>query len=492
MSQSHKESGISGAKWNGLFNFTKYLITFALSIILARLLEPADFGLIGMISILTGIAAIFIDSGFSISIIQMKNLNTEDFSSIFFFNIIVSFSFYIIIFFLAPFIADFYDEPQLTSLTRIITLVFVINSFGNVQSALLFRNLNFKKRAVINLSGIGISAIIASIMAFKGFGIYSIVGQVISQAFVTNSLYWLRSKWRPKNWIKKNSFTKTWNFSSKLLLTDIIGTTVDNIDNILIGKVFSASQLGYYVRARSSKMIFEDIFSMMLSATALSVLSKVSDNISEFRRLHLHFFKLGIYAFFPVVFGTIATAEAFTVSLFSDKWLPAVPLLQILALTSITRFISSLFYQTMLSAGNSSLYFKLKTTEKILRFLSVPFGLYVGLYAFVWANVIIGFGFLVVSFIYIGKVSKVSCREYLSLLFKPLILSVLTGLITYSLVFLPVENSFVMLFSQVTVGIATYILLSLIFKVKEYYYIKDVVFEQLSQYKKRFFKHKKD
>lgn len=486
MAESLKNSAISGAKWNGLLNIGRYFISFFLSIILARLLEPEEFGLIGMLTIFTAIAQVFINSGLSTAIIRQKNASLEDYTTVFYFNIFVSVAFYLLLFFTAPFIASFYNEPQLIPLTRLVSLVFLVNSFGLIQNALLIKAINFKKQAICNLTGLFVSVIISTILAFKGYGVYSIAWQAISQAIVTNLLFWVTSDWRPKGGFKKASFQKLWAFGSKVLATTIVARIVDNIDNILIGKIFSAGQLGYYVRAKSSKQLPEQIFSGILGSTSFAVLAKVNDDEKELKRLHLHFFELGSYVFFPVIFGFIAIAEAFTIVLYSEKWLPSVPLFQIIALSSISYFLSVLFAQTIMAKGDGKLYFRLTTGKKLLGLLSIPFGVFWGIYPFIISLVVISIVCLLLDFIFTGRLINVPVSSYIIIMLKPLLVSVLMGTAVYFLTYLSIESNFLMLILQVGVGGVIYILLSLLFKLKEFYYVKNIVLEQVSTFVKRF------
>ncbi|MEI6346621.1 MAG: lipopolysaccharide biosynthesis protein [Bacteroidota bacterium] len=477
--ESIKSSAISAVKWSTISQIGSYGITFVLSIILARLLDPSEFGLTGMLSIFTGIAVVFINSGLSTAIIRTKDASLDDYSTVFYFNIAVSTAFYLLFFFTAPLIAAFYKEPILIPLTRLITLVFLINSFGIIQNAILIKEINFKKQTICNLIGLVASVIVSAIMAFNSYGVYSIVGQAISQAFVTNLLLWISSKWRPSGRFSKSSFMKLWQFGSKVLATTIVAQIIDNLDNLLIGKIFSAGQLGYYVRAKSTKQLPEQIFSSVMSTTSFAVLAKMSDNDSEFRRVHMHFFKLGAYIFIPVIIGFIAVAKSFIVVLYSDKWLPSVPLFQIIALSSFAYFFGVLFSQTIIAKGAGKLYFRLTTGKKILGLLSMPFGLFWGLIPFLCSFVVISMICLTLDIYFTGKLINVSIFDYLLMLFKPIITSAIMGLVVYLITFLPISSLLIVLTLQVFIGVIVYILLSVIFKTAEFLYIKQLVMDKL-------------
>jgi teichuronic acid exporter len=487
MTRSLKQSGISGAKWTGLYHIGHYFITFFLSIVLARLLEPKEFGLVGMLSIFSAIALVFINSGFSVALVRAKETTKEDYSTVFLFNVLVSLFFYFLLFFAAPYIANFYKEPQLVLLTRLISLVFVINAFGLVQTVIMIRALNFKKQSICSLIGLLASVILAIFMAFKGYGVYSIVGQVISQAIVTTILFWFLSDWRPNAIFSKKSFKKLWGFSSKILATNIVNTIINNIDNLLIGKIFSANQLGFYVKAKSSKTIPVQIFTQVLNSTSFAILSKVQDDDNEFLRLHLYFFKIVAYVFIPVTFGFIAIAEPFVVILYSDKWLPSVPLLQILSLSGFSIVFGALFSQTLMAKGYGSLYFRLNTIKKIIGLLAIPFGLFWGLLPFIWAIVIFGFIGLLLDFIYVGRKIGVKSFDYLYFFLKPLFLSVFMAFSIYLFKYI-ISNYYFLIMLQISIGIAIYALLSVIFRVREFFTVKTIIMEQIVSMKSRIFK----
>ena len=210
MPKTLKQQAITGTKWSSINQFGKYFISFFLSLILARLLEPEEFGLVGMLSIFTVIAGVFINSGLSTAIIRSHNTTVKDYDTVFYFNIFVSLFFYFLLFILAPTIAKFYNEPMLVNLTRWVSLVFLINSFGIVQNAILVKRLDFKTQSIASLIGILVSAIVGGSMAFMGYGVYSIVGQILSQAITTNLLLWIMSTWRPVGWFNKKSFRNLW------------------------------------------------------------------------------------------------------------------------------------------------------------------------------------------------------------------------------------------------------------------------------------------
>lgn len=486
MKQSLKDSAVSAVKWNAIVHIGQYSISFGLSIILARLLKVEEFGLLGMLSIFTALAMVFINSGLSTAIIRSKNATADDYSTVFYFNIFVSAFFYLLLFFLAPAIADFYKEHQLISLTRWISLVFLINSSGIIQNALLVKEINFKQQTICHLSGLAISAVIAAIMAFQNFGVYSIVGQAISQAFVTNFMLWVYSDWRPTGIFRMGSFKKLWSFSSKILATNLVSQLFNNIDNILIGKVFSAEQLGFYVRAKSTKQLPEQIFTGILSSTSFAVLAKYSDNKAELRRLNIHFYKLGSYFYIPVILGFIAIAKPFIVLLYSEKWLPSVSLFQMMAVASIAYFLSALFSQTIMALGEGKLYFRLNSAKRILGLFTIPIGLYWGLIPFIWMIVLISYVNLILDYFYVGKLIGIKMLDYIRFLALPFVGSVFMAFVVFTMNYLPINSKILLLLLQIPIGIFIYISFSSLFRIPEYFYLKNLIKDQLKNYFIRF------
>jgi len=473
---SLKTSSINAAKWNFFANIGSYFISFFLSIILARILEPKEFGMTGMLAVFIAIAVVFINSGISVAIVRSKDITEDDYSTAFYFNVVVGLFFYSLFFILSPLIADFFNEPILVPLTKLLSLVFVINSFGIIQNTILIKEINLKKQSICYLLGMLVSAIVSAIMAFNNYGVYSIVGQSISQALTTNILFWLTSKWKPSGRFKFNSFRKIWSFGSKVLATNLVSTFVDNIDNFLIGKIFYANQLGYYVRAKSSKIMPEQILTNTLQATIFPILSKVNDNDNLFLQYHLKFYNLAVYIFLPVVFGFIAVAKAFTIVLYTEKWLPSVPFLQIIILSSISIFLSAFFNQTIMAKGEGNLYMKLNTIKKLIGLFSIPFGVFWGLIPFLWAFVFISVVSLSIDYYFVSKLLKISMKYYFIKLFKPLVLSIAMFLCAYAILFLPIANYYVVFLTQIFTGVFVYIFLSSIFRIEEFLYLKEIVF----------------
>lgn len=458
-----KKKSINSAKWNLLANMGQYVFTFFLSIVLSRMISPAEFGLTSMLSIFISLATLLVGSGLSTALIRDKNSTEEDFSTVFYFNILISLLLYTILFFSAPLIAKFYNQPELIDLTRWITLVFVINSFGLIQNTILVINLNFRKQTLINMSGLIISVFISIIMALNNYGVYSIVAQSLSQALIVNILLWLTSKWRPKGVFNIQSFKKLWKFSSNILFTGMFTSLMMNIDNLIVGKIFKPTVLGLFVRAKSTRAIPEMIFVNMLNTTSFSILSKVNDNKAEFNQKHMLFFKLSAYFIIPFVVGFSACSHHIIEILYGEKWMDSVLFLKIVSFVTIPNLMAALFTQTILSFGNSSIYMKINVFKRVLNLFSIPVGIFFGIEMFILSIVIIAYIGFFIDIYFISKIIGTKRIEYFNILIKPVAFS----LIMYMCLFVIQEfvdfNNLINLFLEVTISISVYVTLLIFF-----------------------------
>lgn len=478
MTSDLKSKSINATKWSFYAQLGQYGLNFILSIILARILLPQDFGLTGMLVIFTSIPNIFINSGLSVALVRAVDVSEDDLSTMFVFNLIVSVSLYIILFFAAPYVALFYNEASLTLLMRLMTLVIVINAFGIVQNTILLRKVALKKQSICYLSGMACSVIVSSYMAFNGFGVYSLVGQVLSQAIVTNIALWISNQWIPKLKFNKESFLKQWKFGSKILSTNLLSSVIDNVDNVLIGKVFSAVNLGFFIRAKSTKQIPESIFRGTLNTSSFAILSKINNNKEEFNKMHLYFFNFALYIYFPLIVGLIVLASPMVEIIYSARWLPAVPVLKILCIGSIPIFIDGLFIQTFMALGEVNTYLKITTIKKLITLLSIPIGLFFGIIPFAISIVLFQYVGFVLNILFTIKILDIKIKSYVVNTILPIIGAILMGLILYNIQdYIVIKSKVLHLLIIISIGVIWYILFSLSLRIKQFVLIKDLVFK---------------
>lgn len=480
MAETVRDHVYSGVKWNAIGKFGHYGTQFIVSIILARLLLPEEFGLIGMLAIFTAIAQVFIVSGMTAALIQKKDATSVDYSTVFFYNIVVALIFYLLLFFSADYIANFYNQPELSRLTKYISIVFLINSFGSVQATLLSKNLQFKKANIISIIGVVVAGVVAVFMAYSGYGVYSIVAQSIVFALVTNVIYWLTADWKPVFVFSIASFKTLFGFGSRLLASSILDQVYTNLSTLIIGKAFSASTLGYFSRAKATRDIPIESSIGVLNSIILPIFSK-SKSEEELIRHHFKFIGLISFLVFPLMMGMAILAKPITVLLFSEKWLPSVPILQLLCIISFSYPISVVLVGAILAKGKSGLFLKLDIYKKFFGLISMFVGLYFGFYAFIIGMIV---GTLISVFINIKFVSKefgFRLSRYFVIMYPSVLLSLIMGVFLFLIqMMLPDENILQVLVLSMT-GLVIYFGIASIFKINDFVFLRQMLIEKITK-----------
>lgn len=458
-----KGKSISSGKWNLILQVGQYGITFFLSIVLSRMITPAEFGLTGMLTIFISIATIITNSGLASALVFDKKSDEDDYTTVFLFNAFVSISLYVLIYMCAPLIARFYNEPLLISLTRWISLVFVFNAISIIQNTILVINLDFKTQSIIKLTSLIISVVVAIILALFGWGVYSIVAQTLVQALVASFLFWYKSSWRPTGRFTKKSFLKLWNYGSKILFSNLFTSLVQNVDNLLIGKIFQPTTLGLFVRAKSTKAIPENIFTLAFQTSIFPILSKLNEDRIEHRKKHLQFFKIGSYFIFPLVLVFFFFTPELIRFLYGKNWVGAIPYLQIISFSIIPYFLGILFNQTLLSLGDSKLFMKLNMFRRVLGLINIPVAIFWGLIPYLYSIVIFNVIGLFIDILYSAPKIGTTFKDYLPTILKSLIYSLVMIVIILSVQYLPF-NFIVLKFIGVVIAILFYFLLMHLFE----------------------------
>jgi len=298
-----KQKTLSGLKWSFLDNFINQGAQFIAGIILARLLSPKEFGLVGMIAIFTAISIAFIDSGFSQALVRKNDCTGEDYSTVFFYNLAAGICFYVALFFLSGTIGDFYREPIVPLLLKVLAIDVVIRSFCVVQQTILVKNINFKLQTNISLVSSVVSGIIGIAMAYSGWGVWSLVWKTISQSIVTAGLLWLWNDWRPGFVFNHQSFHSMFGFSSKLLASGLIDTFFTNIYYLVIGRIYSATELGYYTKADQFKNYPSQDINGMIQRVSYPVLASIQDDPVRLKRGYKGLIKNVMFISFVLMIG---------------------------------------------------------------------------------------------------------------------------------------------------------------------------------------------
>lgn len=362
---SLKKKTIGGLFWSFGDLIGNQGIQFLIQIILARLLLPEHFGLIGMILVFIALSNSLVDSGFTQALIRERNTSQTDYSTVFYFNLFVSLLIYVILWVAAPGISSFFDEPQLVSLVRMLSIGIVINAFAVIPKAMFAKEVNFKAQAKINLSASILSGIIAVGLAVAGYGVWSLVLRQLSMNAIQSLLFTLSKMWMPSLVFSMDSFKRLFGFGWKLLVSGLIDTFYTNVYFLIIGRQYSASQLGYYTNASR----FSEIVSQNLAATILRVtypvLSSIQDEHERLKQSYKSITKLAAFLIFPVMVGMAAVGEPLVLLVFGEKWLPMVPYYQLLSIAGMLYPILALDLSIFQVKGRSDLYLLLEIINKI-------------------------------------------------------------------------------------------------------------------------------
>ena len=362
---------ISGLFWNLLERVGIRIVQFLPTIILARLLSPEQFGLIGMLTLFVALAQTFLDSGFGVALIQKKDATYTDECSIFYFNILLGGFSVLILFFAAPLIANFYRQPILAGLLRWLSLDILIESFSLIQIALLTRELDFKTQLKANLSATFIGGIFGVAAAYYGLGVWSLVIQTIANTALQTLILWWLHRWRPGLVFSLASLKSMFGFGSRMLSSSLVSVFFDNLYQVFIGKVFSAAPLGYYTRASSLRTIVIDTTSNTLGRVMFPALASIQDDQERLKQAYRKSIRFTTFAHFPIMAGLIVTAKPLITLLFSEKWGESVLFFQLMCAAGLLYPLHLLNLNILKVKGRSDLFFRLELIKRVLVVLTI-------------------------------------------------------------------------------------------------------------------------
>lgn len=371
--------------WTFADQIISQIVFLLFGIFLARILDPKDFGLVGMVTILTNFAILFIDMGFGVALIQKKNADSIDYSSIFWLNLAIGILLYLLFFFCAPYIGNFFKEPKLVILVRVICLSFIIASFTSVQSNLLIRELDFKKKALINWCAILLGYIVAFLLAYNHYGVWAIVFMTLTTSFVTSVLYWILSNWKPQFVFSSERIKQL----SKIGLNVLGDTTINywsrNYDNFIVGRVLGSVDLGIYTRAYSLMLLPLRNITSVIARVMFPAFSKIQDNRDALKRNYLQMIQYIAFISFPAMVGLSLVSKEFVLLFFGIKWSAMIPVLKILCYIGAIQSIVSLNGLIYNSLGKSNIAFRISIFVNIVLIISFTIGVQFGLMGVVWS-----------------------------------------------------------------------------------------------------------
>ena len=444
---SLKQKTATGLKWSTIESFSSQGISFVISIIIARILSPSDYGIIGMILIFTEVSGVFINGGFSTALIRKQNRTDIDLSTVFYYNIVVSIFFYIVLYMLAPFVAKFYNTPVLSLIIRVVSLNMVIGAFGAIQSTILNIAIDFKTQTKISIITLVITGTIGISMAYSGYGVWALVFQGLASTLMSTGLLWFFIGWKPKLVFSNNSFKELFGFGSKLMLSGLLDTIYKNIYQVIIGKKFTSAELGFFTRAKGLAQLPSSNITSVIQRVTFPVLSEMQNDTNKLGNNYRKLLRMSAFVIFPLMMLLCGLAEPLIKILLTDKWLPAVPMLQVLCFSYMFYPVHAINLNLLQVKGRSDLFLRLEIIKKILitivLFATAPFGVLVMCYGIIFTSVLA----LIINTYYTGKLIQIGFFKQIKDILPVLVISFITGFLAYLPSFILKES-----YSQLALG----------------------------------------
>lgn len=485
MSDSIRNKAIQGTLWSFIERFSVQLVQFFITIIMARILTPSDYGLIGMLAVFMSLSQVFIDGGFSSALIQRKDVSLIDYSTVFYINVGISFIIYGILYVIAPQISDFFGQQILTPILRVYSLTLVINSMAAVQKTILTIRIDFKTQSKISLLSAILSGIAGIIFAYTGFGVWALVFQTIIQSVLTVIFTLIFVRWRPMIAFSKKSFKTLFAFGSNLLIATIISVVYDNLYNIVIGKKFSSADLGYYSRARQ----FPDLISMnisgILSRVSYPILSQVQNDDDRLRNIYKKYIQVSSFIIFPLLMLLAGLAKPIILVLLTDKWIETVPLLRILCFGVLWQAITHINLSLLKVKGRSDLVLKLEVVKKTIAISILVISLlFNNLNAICYGIVIYGIIGVVINTYYTNQILNYGIFKQVKDFGPYLVISIFVMIESYFVSF-SISNPYTGLILGITIGIISYLSMVYLLKLSAISEIKEILYHFSSKLKRQ-------
>lgn len=481
---SLKQRTVSGLIWSFVDQFANQGITFVAGIILARILSPREFGLIGMITVFIAVSESFINSGFSSALIRKKNCSDVDYSTVFYFNLTVGSLLYVLLYLAAPSIAQFFEESELNSIVRVLGLLLIIDSLTIIQRTILTKRIDFKLQTRISVIASIISGIISVGMAIYGWGVWSLVAQRLIKQSINSALLWWWNRWIPLAVFCRRSFKELFSFGSKLLVSGLIDTLYRNVYYLIIGKFFSAQELGFYTRADEFKRIPSENLNAIINRVSYPVLSEIQDDRTRLKTNYQKLIRSTMFITFILMLGMAAVAKPLVLALIGEKWEPSIVYLQLLCVIGMMYPLQALNLNMLQVSGRSDLFLRLEVIKKLLAVPIILLGIFVGVKAMLVGMIVNTFVAYYLNSFWSGRFVDYSFKQQIVDLYPSFILALTMGLLVYFIGSLLEYSAAAVLMIQVLVGTSYVLLFCELTQFSDYVFVKELIVEKLYKGKK--------
>jgi O-antigen/teichoic acid export membrane protein len=450
------------------------LVTFIVSIVLARILEPEDYGQIALITVFTTIMQVFVDSGLGTALIQKKDADDLDFSSVFYFNFAVCLILYAVMFVAAPFIAGFYNNSSLTPIIRVISLMIVISGVKGIQQSYVSRNMLFKRFFYATLGGTIFSAFLGIGLAYAGFGVWAIVAQQLSNTTIDTLILWLTVKWRPKKMFSWERLKGLLSFGWKMLASSLLDTIYTNIRSLIIGKMYSSADLAYYNQGEKFPNVIASNINTSIDSVLLPTMACVQDDHARVKSMTRRAIKTSTYIMAPLMMGLAFCAEPIVRLVLTDKWLFCVPFLRIFCITYMFYPIHTANLNAIKAMGRSDLFLKLEIAKKVVGMTLLLSTMWFGVMAMAYSLLISSVLSQIINAWPNRKLVNYGYLEQLKDILPGIALAVFMGCCVSVISMLNLSNV-VTLLIQIPLGAVIYIVASAVLHLESYEYLMEMI-----------------
>ena len=465
---------LSGLFWKALENGGVQLVQLVISLILARLLGPERYGTISLLLVFIAIANVFIQTGFQTSLIQKRQVDDLDYSSVFYLSLGVAAILYGLIFAGAPAVAVFYQDPELKPMLRVLALMIFFGAVVSVQTAIVSRKMEFRKMCIASLLATCLSGIAGVIGAYNGFGTWSLVIQQLGNQFLLMIFLWGLVGWKPEKKFSMERVKVLFSYGWKLMCSSLIDTVYNNLYTMVIGKIYQKDVVGYYNRGNQFPQLIVNNLAASIQAVMLPAFSASQEDRDRMKAMVRRSIVTSAFVVFPMMAGLIAVAKPLISIILTEEWLPCVPFLQIMCVAYAMWPIHIANLQAINALGRSDIFLKLEIVKKVLGLLVLAVSIPFGIYAMVWLKAATNFAGTIINSYPNKKLLDYSFTEQWRDVFPALLLSVIMGGAVYSIQFL-IHNNWLLLITQILTGIVVYAGLSWLFKVESFKYLVGMV-----------------
>lgn len=475
---SIKHKTIYSLKWSALEKIGQFSIQFIISVILARLLGPEEYAIVGVLNIFVVISSVFVDAGFSQGLIRKLDCNADDYNSVFWFNLFSSILLYIVLFFLMPVIADIFKDSNLIETGRVLMLIIPLQALNVVQTTIVNKKLQFKRIAKYTLVVTPIAGVIGVLIAYNGLGVWALIIQTLVYTLLISLVFWIKSDWRPKLRFKIQPIIELFSFSFKLFISSLLNSLFNNIYSIIIAKLYPKIQFGYFSQAQKYATLPTNLFESILNRMTYPILATLQNDVGFYRNTYIKM-QMTMFAFFvPFMLTLTLCGREGVILILGDNWEPSILFFQILCIGGITLPFHPLAMSTLKVFGKSSLILNLEIIKKMLIIISIIVSLSWGVIGLVCGQVIYLWIVLVINLYYCGKQIGYSLKEqvkdiypYVIVAFIAIVISLIS---TYFII-----NMLILLLVKIVFFVGTYFLCVYTIKIRQFTIINDIIRQNL-------------